>query len=271
MTAAGVLILAAVAVQVVEGQDPPFRLALPRGYELVQEKEPARFYLKETRGERLVLTVQRLDGEISPGAAASDPAFWTREFQAVNPAAADVSSRIELVPWRGHEIECVEFRFARDGVSYAALSALVPTISKALRVEVLGPRVLEGQVREDLLDVLSRLEGMPSWITPRQTRLMRQAPLPALAAISAGALYLLAYLLAFRSRPRAWLPLRIAAMLLIAALSLLSPLLWGLLLDNVRVPAPAMCDWPVPGTYAALWVFLAVLAAVRLCRRPRVV
>lgn len=259
------------AQQQLDNESPRFSLRLPPGYTLAKEELPLnRFYVREgMQGVRFVATVSLLSSTTAEGEIARRREELAQGMSDSIPGRPPVRSAIRRLPWKGNTIEVLELRYPRDGISLVATMAFVPTAPQSVRVEVLGPEPREGEVFADLEEIVRSLEGRSSWLTPEDFQSMRFAPLPTVISMIAAPVYILAWILFFRRKPRRLLRLRIAWMLVMGVLPLLSPLRWSDSLREVHVGPPAVCTWPLAAFLAAPWLMLGTARLAALLLEPK--
>ena len=258
------LLLLLAAAQEVENDSPKFRFRLPPGYAPNSEVQASRYYLKEDRGRRFVLTVSILPGPTAPGDIHRRQAELTEEVVKLFPGPPPAGTSIRRFPWKGRSIEVLDVRAVQAGAPLVAAMAFLPTVPTSVRIEVLGPAGLEPDVTADLLRVLASFEAETDWTTPEQEDFLRASRWMMAASILGAPVYILAWLLFFRRRPWRLLWVRVGWMLAMAGLMLAPAASWSSWMSDVVHPRPTLATWPAPLFLAAPWLMLAsVRAAAR--------
>jgi hypothetical protein len=256
-----------------EQEHPRFSLQLPSGYVLVKQEEHPKsfFYMKENRpvpGVRFVVTISILSGRTWEGEVAQHREELAQELASALPGKPPVSSTVRTIPWKDLQIEVLDLRFTKENERCLASMAFIPTMEKAVRVEVLGPEKLETIVDDDLREIVKSFEGRPSWILPEHVRLSRLAVLPAILSLIAFPVYILAWLIFFRRKPLRLRIGRTAFMLVMGLLMLLPPVIWQAWLKTCPISPPGLCTWPVPIFFAAPWLMWATARWIGTARAP---
>jgi hypothetical protein len=150
----------------VDETDPPFRLSIPAGYAIAQEKTARHAFRKQEIGLSLAI----LPGPLPATTIVDAPDL--RSFKILPPGA---TYRVVRERWRDVDIDVSETRYDLLGAQTLVLVAAVPLLPRAISIRLHGPVVREEEMRTDLRRVLTTLEGRAGRMS---------SPLPELLAVT---------------------------------------------------------------------------------------
>jgi hypothetical protein len=181
--------------KVVNSIDPPFRLEVPAGYQLVELRGRKPFYVRRypTSTDALELHFFPHAGLVVEGMAGPHGFLRSTELP---PEARD--EPLQAV-WRGLPLYAVEHRWYTSAAQHMSHTAAVPLLPKGLILRIQGPASRELDLKTDFAKVLASVKGTTDWTSPQEKADQKKANLSLLIGALSGGLYFALWAGVFRN------------------------------------------------------------------------